>query len=101
LDKEELSKTRIEVSILTPPALLEYSNVQDLKDKIRPGVDGVILKQQNYQGTFLPQVWEELGEFELFFSHLCQKSGLSSGCLQSHPEIYTYQVEKVQENELL
>ena len=101
LDEEELSKTRIEVSVLTPPVLLEYSDVQDLKNKIRPGVDGVILKQQNCQGTFLPQVWADLGEFELFFSHLCQKSGLSSGCLQSHPEIHTYQVEKVKENELL
>ena len=101
LDEEELSRTRIEVSVLTPPVFLEYRDVADLKDKIRPGVDGVVLKQQNYQGTFLPQVWEDLGEFELFFSHLCQKSGLSSGCLQSHPEIYTYQVEKVKENELL
>ena len=101
LDKEELNRTRVEVSVLTPPVLLEYTDVQDLKGKIRPGIDGVILKQQNYQGTFLPQVWDDLGEFELFFSHLCQKSGLSSECLQSHPEIYTYQVEKVKENELL
>ena len=101
LDEEELSMTRIEVSVLTPPVLVEYKDVKDLKNKIRPGIDGVILKQQNHQGTFLPQVWNELSEFELFFSHLCQKSGLSSGCLQSHPEIYTYQVEKVEENELL
>ena len=98
LKEEELSKTRIEVSVLTPPMLLEYSDVNDLKSKVRPGVDGVILKQQNYQGTFLPQVWDDLSEFEVFFSHLCQKSGLSAGCLQSHPEIYTYQVEKVKEN---
>ena len=98
LNEDELSKTRIEVSVLTPPMLLEYSDVNDLKSKVRPGVDGVILKQQNYQGTFLPQVWDDLSEFEVFFSHLCQKSGLSAGCLQSHPEIYTYQVEKVKEN---
>ena len=98
LNENELKHTKIEVSILTPPMFLEYSDVQDLKNKIRPGVDGVILKQQNYQGTFLPQVWDDLGEFEAFFSHLCQKSGLSSGCLESHPEIYTYQVEKVKES---
>lgn len=98
LREDELEMTKIEVSLLTLPQALEYKDRADLKSKIRVGIDGVILKQENYQATFLPQVWEELGEFELFFSHLCQKAGLDSGCLESHPEIYTYQVEKVKEN---
>lgn len=97
LSEDELDRTVIEVSLLTPPQFLEYKDSADLKSKIRVGIDGVILKQENYQATFLPQVWEELGEFELFFSHLCQKAGMSQGCLESHPEIYTYQVEKVKE----
>ena len=98
LREDELDKTVIEVSLLTPPEYLEYEDGADLKEKIKVGIDGVILKQENYQATFLPQVWEELSEFELFFSHLCQKAGLSSGCLERHPEIYTYQVEKVKES---
>ena len=98
LSEDELEMTKIEVSLLTPPQYLEYEDSADLKEKIKAGIDGVILKQENYQATFLPQVWEELSEFELFFSHLCQKAGLGLGCLELHPEIYTYQVEKVKEN---
>ena len=98
LSEDELDKTVIEVSLLTPPQSLEYRDVEDLKLKIHVGTDGVILKQENYQATFLPQVWEELNTFEIFFSHLCQKAGMDSSCLDLHPEIYTYQVEKVKEN---
>ena len=98
LRKDELSRTGIEVSLLSEPQVLLYEDSDDLKGKIRTGVDGVILRDGNHQSTFLPQVWEELTEFESFFSHLCQKAGLVGGCLESHPEIYTYQVEKVKES---
>jgi len=98
INEEELESTRIEVSVLSEPKILEYSDVQDLKKKIREGIDGVILKQGYHQATFLPQVWEELSDFDSFFSHLCQKAGLGIGCLQSHPDISVYQVQKVKDD---
>ncbi len=98
LEKDELEKIKIELSLLTPPQLLEYRDTQELREKIRAGSDGVVLKAEYQQATFLPQVWEELKEFELFFAHLCQKAGLKANCLEEHPEIYTYQVEKVKES---
>lgn len=98
LKKDELSRTMIEVSLLSEPQALLYEDRDELNKKIRIGVDGVILRDGSHQATFLPQVWEELTEFETFFSHLCQKAGLAEGCLESHPEIYTYQVEKVKES---
>ena len=98
LREEELDAIKIEVSLLTPPTPLAYSSVEDLKDKVRANIDGVILMQNGYQATFLPQVWEELPSFELFFAHLCQKAGLSTECLNSHPDIYLYQVEKIKES---
>ncbi|MFC2074281.1 AmmeMemoRadiSam system protein A [Campylobacterota bacterium] len=98
LSEEELARTKIEVSVLTTPKLLEYEDVDDLKTKIQVGVDGIILKDGYHQATFLPQVWEELNDLDLFFAHLCQKAGLGTRCLESHPEIAVYQVEKIQEN---
>jgi AmmeMemoRadiSam system protein A len=95
VEKEELEEISLEVSILTPAILVKYSDIADLKSKIEVGVDGVILKLGDNQGTFLPQVWEDLPTFELFFDHLCKKARLSSGCLDKHPEIYKYQVEKI------
>ncbi|MCO4846306.1 MAG: AmmeMemoRadiSam system protein A [Sulfurovum sp.] len=98
LEEEELEGVSIEVSVLSEPKLLVYTDIQDLKEKITEGVDGVILKQGYHQATFLPQVWEELKDFDAFFSHLCQKAGLSMQCLQSHPEISVYQVEKIKDD---
>jgi AMMECR1 domain-containing protein len=86
--------------VLSAPKALEYSDVHDLRQKIRIGIDGVVLKQGSHKATFLPQVWEDLPSFELFFSHLCQKAGLAHNCLSSHPQIEVYHVEKYKEDDL-
>jgi AmmeMemoRadiSam system protein A len=87
----------VEISLLSEPRELPYSDIEDLKRKIRVNRDGVILKQGSYQATFLPQVWEQLPTFETFFAHLCQKAALSADCLKSHPQIFTYEVKKIEE----
>jgi len=94
LTLEEFKKVKIEVSLLTVPKFLEYSDIDDLRSKIRLGIDGVILQCDGKQATFLPQVWEELNSFDLFFAHLCLKASLEQNCLECHPQIFTYQVEK-------
>jgi len=93
LTAEEFSKVKIEVSLLSEPKEFVYSTIKDLKEGITQN-DGVILKRGSAQATFLPQVWEQLPSFELFFSHLCQKAGLDELCLQSRPKVFLYQVEK-------
>ncbi len=99
LQPDELPRVRIEISILTVPQRLHYTDTNDLRQKIRPDIDGVILRLGGAQATFLPQVWEQLPDFDLFFAHLCQKAGLTADCLRAHPEIFTYQVEKFEEDE--
>ncbi len=95
LTPEEFKNIEIEISILSIPTLLEYEDIDDLKSKLKIGIDGVILKDGIYQATFLPSVWEQLPTFELFFTHLCAKAGLNQNCLEKHPEIYIYQAEKI------
>lgn len=90
----EFQEIAIEVSILTPPVLVNYTDTQDLKKKITPNVDGIILSLDGYQATFLPQVWEQLPEFELFFGHLLNKAGLPMDSFKNHPTIYKYNVKK-------
>jgi hypothetical protein len=97
LTLKEFEQIKIEISLLTHPESISYDSPQTLKSKIRVGIDGVIIKNGTHQATFLPQVWEELPNFEVFFSHLCQKAGMSSDCLKNMPEILVYQVEKYKE----
>lgn len=97
LSKKELNELNIEISLLTVPQIVIYESIDELKEKIRPNIDGVILKKEQNQATFLPQVWEELPSFEEFFEHLSLKAGLEFNTLNYFPEIYTYQVEKIKQ----
>ena len=97
LSAEELDQIKIEVSILSEPQKLLYDDIDDLKKKIVPFQDGVVLKLDGRQATYLPQVWEQLPKFDDFFSSLCMKANLSSECLSQHPEILTYRVTKYKE----
>jgi AmmeMemoRadiSam system protein A len=100
LSKNEFENIKIEVSILTEPKPLAYANADDLLKKIRPGVDGLIIKKGYHQATFLPQVWEQLPDAKEFLEHLCMKAGLNAdewkkGAL----EVQTYQVQAFEEEE--
>jgi len=97
LTLEEFKHIKIEVSVLSEPKILEYFNRDDLKKKIVPFEDGVVLKQNGKHATYLPQVWEQLPKFDDFFSSLCLKANLGNNCLSKHPEISIYQVKKYKE----
>ena len=95
LSKDEFNKVKVEISILTQPKHLEYKDFDDLKKKLRPKKDGVILQLGDKRATFLPQVWEQLPTFDEFMVHLCKKAGLNPSSLSSFPTIYTYEVIKI------
>ena len=80
MTEDELEDIEIEVSVLTTPRVLEYSDADDLKKKLRPGVHGVILSRGYQRATFLPQVWDQLPRVEDFLAHLCNKAGMQRSC---------------------
>jgi len=94
LQPEELKNLEIEISLLSIPVKVEYTDKEDLRRKIIPGKHGVILNLNGRQATFLPQVWEKLPDFDMFFEHLCLKAGLPGNCLDYHPDIYVYTVKE-------
>lgn len=96
--KIEWEQLKIEISILTDPKPLSYSDAEDLLKKIRPCIDGVILKKGYHQSTFLPQVWDQLPQKEDFLSHLCLKAGLDGNAWRRGDlEVSTYQVQAFEE----
>jgi AmmeMemoRadiSam system protein A len=95
LTKEEFEKLELEVSLLSDALEVRYKDLNDLKSKINIGVDGMIIRQENKQATFLPQVWEQLPNFEDFLSHLFAKAGIND--LEKPVEVFVYQVEKIKE----
>ncbi len=100
LSREELDQVHIEISLLSEPRPLAYKDGDDLLARLRPHVDGVILRKGMQSATFLPQVWEQLPEKEMFLSHLCLKAGLPGDAWKKGDlEILTYQVQYFEDNE--
>ncbi|MBS0012927.1 MAG: AmmeMemoRadiSam system protein A [Desulfobacterales bacterium] len=99
LSPREFEKIQIEVSLLTEPRPLDYKDGRDLLDKLRPHVDGVILRKGPYSSTFLPQVWEQLPDTKTFLEQLCMKAGLPADAWQKGDiEVMTYQVQYFEES---
>ncbi|MBW2974104.1 AmmeMemoRadiSam system protein B [Candidatus Woesearchaeota archaeon] len=89
---DEMEDINIEISVLTVPQRLEFSSGEDLLDKLRPMVDGVVLKQGYKQSTYLPQVWANFGAKDEFLLSLCRKGGMLPDCWEdTSTEVYTYQ----------
>ncbi|MFT5836367.1 MAG: AmmeMemoRadiSam system protein A [Sulfurimonas sp.] len=97
ISSAEFLHLNLEVSILSEPEILEYEDYEDLLQKVRPNIDGLILTHKGHQGTFLPQVWEQLSTSKEFLEHLSTKAGATPSIYSEHPTIYRYEVEHIQE----
>lgn len=98
LQKKELDAVHIEVSVLSEPIPMSYTDADALLAKLQPGVDGVIIEKGTARATFLPQVWEQLPTPESFLSNLCVKAGLPANAWQTDTlTVQTYQVQYFEE----
>lgn len=95
LTADELNDLEIHLSLLTPAEPLNFSSEQDLLSQLKPGIDGLILKEGFRRGTFLPSVWETLPKPEQFLRHLKQKAGLAPDYWSGSIEIYRYRTEMI------
>lgn len=97
----EVPRLDIEISVLTPPLLLTYDSSEELCSKLRPGIDGVTLRQGIHRATFLPQVWERIPEPERFLSFLSRKMGLATDAWRNGDmQVEVYQTIAWSESEL-
>lgn len=92
LSENEQKEIKIEISVLSKPEKLDFLDSQGLLEKLRPGVDGVILAKGSRQATFLPQVWEMLPNKIVFLEQLSIKAGLKKDGWKE-AEIFIYQAE--------
>ncbi|MFB3118004.1 MAG: AmmeMemoRadiSam system protein A [Myxococcota bacterium] len=95
IEAEELATLEIHLSILSPLEPLSAPDEEALLNAIRPGVDGLVVRDRARQGTFLPAVWESFPEPSAFWYELKRKAGLPVDSWSSRWEIFRYTVESV------
>ncbi len=77
VEEHEFSSLVFEVTVLTPPVEIEYSDSEDLLSQINVPGDGLIVKFGRFQGLLLPQVpIEQKWDKEEFLSYTCRKAYL-------------------------
>ena len=93
LTLDELSKTEIEISVLTP-----YKSISSAEEVLL-GRDGVVVRKNNRQAVFLPQVATEMNwNKEQLLENLCRKAGLQPDDWK-YAELFTFQAEIFEESE--
>ncbi|MBT4518801.1 MAG: AmmeMemoRadiSam system protein A [Halieaceae bacterium] len=72
-DRENL---KLHVSVLNPMEAVAADSRQVLLRRLRPGLDGLLLRCDQRSAVFLPSVWDTLPEAEDFISQLQLKAGI-------------------------
>ena len=96
LQKSELDDLSIDISILSEPKPITFSDEADLLRQIVPFKDGIIIRDGYYQAVYLPSVWEELPDKEMFLKSLKMKAGLSPEYFSKTFKAFRFQTEYIQ-----
>ena len=95
LTPEEYDNIEIHVSVLSELEPIQFDSESELIRKIRPNIDGLLLTEKNFKGTFLPSVWESLSDPKQFLAHLKTKAGLPQDYWSNTLKVERYTVESV------
>ena len=93
LAAEELPGLTMGISILSHPVRMHFTDEADALAQLEPNVDGIILATPAARSTFLPHVWEGLGDREDFMKALKHKAGLAEDFWSDEVQLYRFRTE--------
>jgi len=97
---DEIDRIQIEISLLSLPTPLKFKSPDELLEKLRPGIDGAVLRVGQKQATYLPSVWEQIPDKREFLERLAEKAGLDrSDWTSPKARILLYQAQAFHEQQ--
>ncbi|MEX2489250.1 MAG: AmmeMemoRadiSam system protein B [Pseudomonadales bacterium] len=94
LTLEEYHDIEVHLSVLSPPEPLQVTDKDELLEVIRPGTDGLIIEENGKRATYLPSVWEQLDDPDIFVDELRRKAGLTAGEWSPETRVFRYTTEE-------
>ena len=91
---EELEKLEVSVSILSSIEKIDFKDERDLLSKIYP--HGIILVERDKRAVYLPVVWEQLPDREIFLNSLKEKAGLPPDYFSRTMEAYKFSAVSIE-----
>lgn len=96
LSQQELSNLEVSVSILSSIQRINFKDERDLLSKIYPY--GIILAERNRRAVYLPVVWEQLPDKQVFLNSLKEKAGLPPDYFSRTLEAYKFEATVIGES---
>ncbi|GBC99589.1 hypothetical protein HRbin17_02118 [bacterium HR17] len=99
LTADELPRTTVEVSVLTPPRLIEVTDPREYPNRIKIGRDGLLVESDWQRGLLLPQVAVEHGfDPTTFLEQTCLKAGLPKDAWRKgNVKVFAFQAQVFEE----
>jgi AmmeMemoRadiSam system protein A len=73
---DDFESMSVKVSVLSQSTPIAARSFAELRDALKPGIDGVTITAGNRRATFLPSVWEKVPVADEFLDALWLKAGL-------------------------
>lgn len=88
ITERELPYIEINISMLSSLERIPFKDEKDLLTKIYPY--GIIISDRNARAVYLPEVWEQLPNREIFLNSLKEKAGLHPNYFSRSLEAYKF-----------
>ncbi len=72
----EMPGLALSISVLGRQGKITFTDEADFLASLRPGIDGLVIEDNNRRALFLPMVWAQIADRKSFVEHLKVKAGL-------------------------
>lgn len=87
---DEWPRLTVSVSVLSSPEPVPARELAELRDLLRPHIDGLIVTAEGRRATFLPAVWKKLPDPTDFLAALLVKGGWERHRLPAGAQVRRY-----------
>lgn len=95
IKENELKDITFKVSLLTGFEEIKFTSYDNLIEQIKPKTDGLLIKDGERQGLFLPSVWKDIPNKKEFLTELKIKAGLSPNYWSDNIEVFRFRTVEI------
>ena len=99
MTSDELADVSFTISFLTNFEPIDFSSYDELISLVQPKIDGLLIKDGQREGLFLPSVWKEIPDKEEFMINLKIKAGLSPSYWSDDIKVFRFRTVEIKNDE--
>lgn len=96
---DELADVSFTISFLTNFEPIDFNSYDELLSLVQPKIDGLLIKDGQREGLFLPSVWKEIPDKEEFMTNLKIKAGLSPSYWSDDIKVFRFRTVEIKNDE--